>query len=461
VSVLATIEPAELKVDPGSETSLVVRVRNRGTIVDRFDVAVVGPTAAWASVDPPSLRLFPDKEGEARVTFRPPRAPDPTADVYPFGVAVKAASDVNASTVEEGRITVSPFVQLTTEIVPQTSRGSRSGSHDVTVHNRGNTVAEVSVTGSDPDRLLDVEMLPARAGLRPDGSASIRARVKPKQTFLMGAPKRIPFTIVIDEPSAGASQLSASMEQRAIIPSWVRPAIGLALAGLAAIVFLPSLLTAVGILPTPVPSQVAVASLEPTPTPVPITEPPATDAPIITDAPTPSPEVNGQPDTFLVTEDLNPTSGLVLECQANQPCRDTARTLLTQILTNLQTKADGTKLLDFESSPDGSLPLLVEWDDGVYQYTTAVGESGETDRVRVDLAPFIAGVPGYVLIHDKLANQTRKYTLPPGDGKALYDLLYEYTPLPDPTLLPLPSGLLRYDLFIPIERQWIFDIDWT
>jgi hypothetical protein len=162
-----------------------------------------------------------------------------------------------------------------------------------------------------------------------------------------------------------------------------------------------------------------------------------------------------------VTEDLNPTSGLVLECQANQPCRDTARTLLTQILTNLQTKADGTKLLDFESSPDGSLPLLVEWDDGVYQYTTAVGESGETDRVRVDLAPFIAGVPGYVLIHDKLANQTRKYTLPPGDGKALYDLLYEYTPLPDPTLLPLPSGLLRYDLFIPIERQWIFDIDWT
>ena len=60
------------------------------------------------------------------MTFRPPRAPDPTADTYPFGVAVRAASDASASTVEEGRIAVAPFVQLASEIVPQTSRGSRS-----------------------------------------------------------------------------------------------------------------------------------------------------------------------------------------------------------------------------------------------------------------------------------------------------------------------------------------------
>ena len=52
MSVLATIEPAELQVDAGNETSLVVRVRNRGTIVDQFDIKVVGPTGHWASVDP-------------------------------------------------------------------------------------------------------------------------------------------------------------------------------------------------------------------------------------------------------------------------------------------------------------------------------------------------------------------------------------------------------------------------
>src|SRR5512138_1679665 len=104
MSVLATIEPTDLQVEAGAQASLVVRVRNRGSIVDRFDIAVVGPTAPWAVVDPPNLRLFPDKEGEARVTFQPPRAPDPAADTYPFGIAVRAASDASASTVEEGHI---------------------------------------------------------------------------------------------------------------------------------------------------------------------------------------------------------------------------------------------------------------------------------------------------------------------------------------------------------------------
>src|SRR5512143_1988091 len=102
MSVLATIDPAVLQVEAGAEVSLVVRVRNRGTIVDQFDIKVVGPTSSWVTVDPPSLRLFPDKEGEARITFRPARAPDPAADTYPFGVAVRAASDTSASTVEEG-----------------------------------------------------------------------------------------------------------------------------------------------------------------------------------------------------------------------------------------------------------------------------------------------------------------------------------------------------------------------
>src|SRR5258706_3339625 len=82
MSVLATIEPTNLQVEAGAETSLVVRVRNRGTVVEQFDIKIVGPTAHWVTVDPPSLRLFPDKHGEVRLTFRPPRAPDPMADTY-------------------------------------------------------------------------------------------------------------------------------------------------------------------------------------------------------------------------------------------------------------------------------------------------------------------------------------------------------------------------------------------
>jgi hypothetical protein len=437
MSVLATIEPADLKVDAGAETSLLVRVRNRGTIVDRFDIAVVGPTAPWATVDPPNLRLFPDKEGEARVTFRPPRAPNPAADTYPFGVAVRAASDAAASTVEEGRIVVAPFIQLTSEIVPQTSRGSRSGSHDLTVHNVGNTVAEVSVKASDPDRLLDFEVLPQRAGLRPGGSATIHAKVKPKATFLMGSSKRIPFAIHVDEPSAGSFQVPATLEQRAIIPGWVKPAAGLAVAAIAAILVLPGMLGMTGNANAS-PSLAAVASSPPPP----VTLPPPTEVPSAppppTEGPSPTPTL-GPPDTLLVAGDESSLeSGMItLICAENSGCRDDVKDRILLVLGNLQGKASGARLTSYEgTTKPGTLPVKAAWDGWHYPYSAADGTSGNAVSVAIDLAPTLVGAPSYALVTDE-SGQRQAFVIPGEDAIRLRNDLYQVlivvpTPPPDP-----------------------------
>lgn len=436
MSVLATIEPTDLTVDPGAETSLVVRVRNRGTIVDRFDVAVVGPTAPWATVDTPSLRLFPDKEGEARVTFRPPRAPDPAADVYPFGIAVRAASDATASTVEEGRIVVSPFIQLATEIVPQTSRGSRSGSHDVTVHNVGNTVAEISVKASDPDRLLNFEVMPARAGLRPGGTATIHARVKPKATFFMGSAKRIPFAIQVDEPTAGSYQVPATLEQRAIIPGWTKPAFGLAVAALAAVLVLPRMLGMTGDA-TPSPSLAAVITEPPVTLAPPPTDPPITVGPP-TEGPSPTPTL-GPPDTLVAAGDESPLEAgmITLVCPENGGCRTDVMDRILLLLDNLQGKASGARLASFEAAtPAGTLPVKAAWGGWHYPYSALDGSSGNAKSVAIDLAPSLVGEPSYVLITND-RQQRQAFVIPGADAILLRDLLYQVnivvpTPPPDP-----------------------------
>lgn len=437
MSVLATIEPVDLKVDAGAETSLLVRVRNRGTIVDRFDIAVVGPTAPWATVDPPNLRLFPDKEGEARVTFRPPRAPNPAADTYPFGVAVRAASDAAASTVEEGRIVVAPFIQLTSEIVPQTSRGSRSGSHDLTVHNVGNTVAEVSVKASDPDRLLDFEVLPQRAGLRPGGSATIHAKVKPKATFLMGSSKRIPFAIHIDEPTAGSYQVPATLEQRAIIPGWVKPAAGLAVAAIAAILVLPGMLGLTGDANAS-PSLVAVASSPPPPVTLgPPTEVPS-EPPPPTAGPTPTPTL-GPPDTLVVAGDeaALETGMITLICPENDACRTEVSNRIRLLLDNLQGKASGARLTSFDGGTmPGTLPVKAAWNGWHYPYSALDGSSGNATSVAIDLAPTFVGKPAYALITDE-SGQPRAFVIPGEDALLLREALYLVnivvpTPPPDP-----------------------------
>jgi hypothetical protein len=430
MSVLATIEPANLQVDAGAATSLVVRVRNRGSIVDQFDITVVGPTAPWARVDPPSLRLFPDKEGEARVTFAPPRAPDPAADTYPFGIAVRAAADTSASTVEEGRIVVAPFVQLASEIVPQTSRGSRSASHDITIQNVGNSVAEVSVKASDPDRLLNFEVAPERAGLRPGGSATVRARVKPKQTFWLGSPKRVPFAVQVDEPVAGSYQIPATLEQRAIIPGWVKPAAGLLVAAIAAVLVLPRMLgldTASASPSAPVPTATPIITLAPTP-------PPSVAPPTL--GPSPTPKL-GLPDVLTAAGDKNgfDTPMMSFVCPPNDAaCREQVKYRIINLLPGLQGRAQGARLVSFATTPSGTLPVTATWKTWHFPYSAADGSKGDLTKVTIDLAPLLVGAPAYALVQD-VNGAPFTFVVANADAKALFESLYNaaiLTPTPPP-----------------------------
>jgi hypothetical protein len=440
MSVLATIEPNNLNVDAGSETSLVVRVRNRGSIVDQFDIHIVGPTAGWAVVDPPSLRLFPDKEGEARVTFRPPRAPEPSADTYPFGVAVRAAADPTAATVEEGHIVVAPFVQLASTIVPQTSRGSMSGTHDLTVRNVGNAVAEVTVSASDPDALLNFDVTPPRVGLRPGGSATVRTKVRPKSTFFTGGAKRVPFQLQIDDPNAGSYQVPATLEQRPLIPGWTKVVFGMAVAGLAAVLVLPRMLGIDLAGNNASPSVVAIAS--PTPPPItapPITVPPVTEGPPATEAPTPTPTL-GPPDTVTAAGDKTELSSdmVALICGSKSSCRNGVKDRIINILSNLQGKATGAKLVSFGTTPAGTLPITASWKGWHYPYAAADGTKGDLTSVAIDLAPSLVGGPAYALIQDA-TGQRFTFTIQAADAQLLLNQLYLVT-LPLPTPAPDSGG---------------------
>ena len=59
MSASATIPPTPLTVEPGSEVSVFVQVRNTGEIVDKYTLEVLGEAAQWAKLDPPDLSLCP------------------------------------------------------------------------------------------------------------------------------------------------------------------------------------------------------------------------------------------------------------------------------------------------------------------------------------------------------------------------------------------------------------------
>lgn len=242
MSASTSLEPVAIEAAPGGVAVARLRIRNTGAIVDRFDVTVVGPAAGWTSVEPASSSLFPGQEATIVVRFAPPRAPTVRAATLPFGVRVAPAANPAGATVDEGRVTVLPYHEPAAEIVPQTSRGSRTGHHEVMIANRGNTPATVTVTASDPDRLLAFAVEPAQVTIEPGDQATVRVAATAHESFLRGAARQIPFSVEVRGAGAAPVLLRGAFRQQATMPGWLAPAAGLAAVAVVAAVVLPGIL---------------------------------------------------------------------------------------------------------------------------------------------------------------------------------------------------------------------------
>lgn len=217
----ARLSTAAIRVECGSEATCQVTVRNTGTVVDEYAFAVLGESAAWTAVDPPTLSLFPDAEGEVTVTFRPPRDASTPVGQLPFGVRVASKEDPRGSVVEEGTVDVSPFVDISAEIVPHTSRGRQSGSHEVAIDNRGNQAVEVALSGTDPNDDLTFRFSAPSVTAAPGTASFSRFRVSSRGLLWRGQPATLPFAVTVTPYGQQPIRLDASFQQQPMIPAWL------------------------------------------------------------------------------------------------------------------------------------------------------------------------------------------------------------------------------------------------
>ncbi len=215
-----TLTAPSIGVVPGGEATLELRLRNTGTVVDEFSFSILGDAAGWASVEPPTISLFPGAEETARITFRPPRSPQVPAGPMPFGLHARSKEDAAGSTVEEGVVDVGPFLEPFAELIPRTSRGSRSAGHDIAVDNRGNIRLNAEVEAADADRLLGFDVKPPGLVVEPGMAGFAKVRVKPTKLFWRGTPQTRPFQVVVRPEGGSAVTLDGALLQEAILPPW-------------------------------------------------------------------------------------------------------------------------------------------------------------------------------------------------------------------------------------------------
>ena len=225
MSTTATLDTPNMRLDPGGQVTIPVTIRNLGEIVEGYEITVVGPPAAWATVEPPTVSLYPGASTTATVSFAPPRSAAVPAGELQYGVVVTPTEHPDEAVVPEGVIEVLPFLETTTELLPHTSQGSRSGRHQVAVDNRGNVPVNVVLMGVDEGNLLDFRVNPPSIAVSPGEAAFCDVRAIPVKRLWRGRPITHPFTVVVTPQDSMPVDLQGTYVQTPVIPKWLPKAL--------------------------------------------------------------------------------------------------------------------------------------------------------------------------------------------------------------------------------------------
>ncbi|MGW7366924.1 COG1470 family protein [Streptomyces sp. NPDC054841] len=230
MSLWTSLEPASATVDPGSSTTVRLKVRNTGDIVDEYRFEPVGALAPWTTVEPQTLRLYPGTTGTVELTFAPPRTPDATAGPNPYAVRITPTEHPDSPAVPEGNLTITPFTEIRAELVPPTVKGRFRGRPRLAVDNLGNTKVTASLSGSDTGDRLSYDLQPGNVQIDPGRAAFMKATLRPRQITWFGSKQEQPYALTVRRSGTEPMKVDGTYVQRGVLPGWLATSFGLLLA---------------------------------------------------------------------------------------------------------------------------------------------------------------------------------------------------------------------------------------
>ncbi|MGW1106537.1 COG1470 family protein [Streptomyces sp. NPDC002540] len=217
-------------VSPGAEATTTLTVRNDGDIVEAYTLEVVGDCAAWSTVEPARVSLYPGTSEVVTVRLAPPRSHEVRAGEIPLGVRVLPTERPESVAVPEATVVVEPFHELRAELDPRRRRGWLGARFRTSVQNMGNTAVDVAFTGKQAGEDLRLAFVPGQRRLEPGESAEVRLRVRARKLIWFGEPVSWPFEVEaaegagVDTGGDGTGRtetLSGEFAQLPVLPKWL------------------------------------------------------------------------------------------------------------------------------------------------------------------------------------------------------------------------------------------------
>ncbi|MES9509786.1 hydrolytic protein [Streptomyces sp. NPDC000609] len=226
----AELETPTVTVSPGAEATTTLTVRNDGDIVEAYTLEVVGDCAAWSTVEPARVSLYPGTSEVVTVRLAPPRSHEVRAGEIPLGVRVLPTEHPESVAVPEATVVVAPFHELRAELDPRRRSGWLGARFRTSVQNRGNTAVDVSFTGKQAGEELRLAFTPGQRRLEPGESAEVGLRIRARKLIWFGKPVTWPFEAEATEggerdtdvEQAGRSEkLPGEFAQLPVLPRWL------------------------------------------------------------------------------------------------------------------------------------------------------------------------------------------------------------------------------------------------
>ncbi|WP_335935117.1 COG1470 family protein [Streptomyces sp. PTD5-9] len=217
-------------VSPGAEATTALTVRNDGDIVEAYTLEVVGDCAAWSTVEPARVSLYPGTSEVVTVRLAPPRSPEVRAGETPLGVRVLPAERPESVAVPEASVVVEPFHEIRAQLDPRRRRGWLGARFRTSVQNRGNTPVDVALTGTQAGEELRLAFSPGGQRLEPGELAEMGLRVRARKLIWFGKPATWPFEVEAAERAVGETEgeqprptetVSGEFAQLPFLPKWL------------------------------------------------------------------------------------------------------------------------------------------------------------------------------------------------------------------------------------------------
>ncbi|MFJ9444618.1 hydrolytic protein [Kitasatospora sp. NPDC101235] len=186
-----------ITVAPGGVATTTLTVRNDLDIVEAYTFEAVGDCAAWTTVEPARVSLFPGTSETVTVRLAPPRSPATRAGEFPLGIRVLPAERPDLVTVPETTVTVTPFHELRAALAPRRRRGWLRGRYRASVRNLGNAPTGVTFTPGQAGEDLRFRVTPEKLRLEPGESGEVRVQARTRKLIWFGKPATWPFEVTV------------------------------------------------------------------------------------------------------------------------------------------------------------------------------------------------------------------------------------------------------------------------